>query len=188
MVAIAAAGTSDLQAKTWYTVKGRMRPTMVRRGLAQERTAVAEFPGPVENPRDKDRMILFPRATEALAMRPREAVDMIRVVNTTLVTRMSSSHVRPQRLTYNNKSNLRTQLVATAMSSMILPVLKEVILIPERRRDPAIIDITRDQKWNRLRVHSVALENYGRQAGGMKRMQDKIEVGTDSIKLTWTQK
>lgn len=44
----------------------------------------------------------------------------------------------------------------TATSRMILPVLKEVILIAARRIDMAIIDVISDEKWHRLWVHSVA--------------------------------
>lgn len=69
---------------------------------------------------------------------------------------------------------------------MILPALKEAILMTARGIDPAIIDLTWDQKWHHLRVHSVDLERYSRQTGGIELLPEEIEAGSSNIRLAWT--
>lgn len=69
---------------------------------------------------------------------------------------------------------------------MILPAMKEVILVTARQIDRSIININGDQKWHQLAIHIVNLERYGRQTRGMERLQVEIEVGTTNIKLVQT--
>lgn len=52
-----------------------------------------------------------------------------------------------------------------------------------RRVDTAIIDVTRNQRCHRLPVDSVDQERNDRQVGGMKLLQEEIEVGTANVKL-----
>lgn len=43
-----------------------------------------------------------------------------------------------------------------------------------------------DQKWHRLKIHSVNLERYNGQTGGMELLQAEKEAETNNIKLAWT--
>lgn len=49
--------------------------------------------------------------------------------------------------------------------------------------DPAIVDVTVDQQLHRLRVHSVAVNRYSRQAEDMEWLQVEIEAESKSIQL-----
>lgn len=52
-----------------------------------------------------------------------------------------------------------------------------------RKINPAIIDVTGDQKWHRLRLQSVDLERYDRQSGDIELLQEEIEAELSDIKL-----
>lgn len=94
--------------------------------------------------------------------------------------------MRLQRLAYNEKGNLTRLLGVAVTTSIIIPAMKEVILVTARRIDQTIIDVTRDQRWYELQIHSVNLVRYERQMGDMELMQAEIEAGTCNIKLAWT--
>lgn len=183
---VAVAGTSGPQAQIWYTVNKQIRTTIVERELAKRRIVVAEFPGLVRNATNVERWMLFPRTTGTPAMRGKKVAYIVLTMNTTLSTRKVPSHVRLQRLAYNEKEK-RCRLMGVAVTSrMILPALKEDTLMTGRRIDSAIINITGNQKCHRLRMHCVDLERDRRQTEVIELLQVEIEAGTDNIKLSWT--
>lgn len=106
-------------------------------------------------------------------MEQEEAADIVLEENTILLTRKLHSHVRLQRLEYNEKGNLSGLLGVVVTSGMIFPAMKEAIVTTARKIDPAIVDVTGDQMWHLRQVHSVNLERYDRQTGGMELLQRK---------------
>lgn len=89
-------------------------------------------------------------------------------------------------MSYNENGNLSRILGAKATSGRLLPAMQEGILTAGRRVDPNIIDATGEQRWHCVHVHSVYLEQYGRELGGKELIQWEIEGGADSVMLAWT--
>lgn len=71
---------------------------------------------------------------------------------------------------------------------MLLPTMREVILSTARKVHSNIIKATGDQKWHRVRVHSVDLERYGRESGRIELIQREMETESDGVQLVWTRK
>lgn len=103
---------------------------------------------------------------------------IVLAINTALSTLKVSSHVRLQPLTYNKNGNLSGLLGITATSIILLLTLRAVILTAARGIDSAMIDITEDQKWYRLRVYTIGPERYDNQSQSMELI---IEAETRNV-------
>lgn len=123
------------------------------------------------NPTETDRRIIFSESATMSALRRREAGDIVYAVNVALASRKVLTHARIHRLSYNEKGNQSGLMGKPGTTSMILPILRETVMKMARNADIAIIDVTGDQKWDRIRVHSVYLERYGREPGGIELLQ-----------------
>lgn len=66
---------------------------------------------------------------------------------------------------------------------MTLPQHREPFLLASRKYDFEFIEVTEDQRWNRLRVHIVDFNRYGLKPNGREKMQNEIEAEPDNIKL-----
>lgn len=101
-------------------------------------------------------------------------VDIVLAVNTTSSTRKVPSHMRLERLAHNEKGSLSGLLGVKTTSSMILSAMKEAILMTTRKLDSVIIDVTRNQKWQQMRNHTIDLQRYGSKTRGMELLKVKI--------------
>lgn len=93
MAVAAATRTSGIPIQTSHTVTRWMHITMTACRLALERTAAAEFPGPVMNSTDTDRRILLRQTVWTLTMRRNKAADTVLEVNNTLTAMKFPSNV-----------------------------------------------------------------------------------------------
>lgn len=49
-----------------------------------------------------------------------------------------------------------------------------------------MIDVTADQRWQSLQMHSIDFNRYGRLSKGRERLQAEIEAGSDNIILVYS--
>lgn len=139
-------------------VNRQMQTTTVGCEISQKRTAASEFSGLPRNPSEVERKVIFPQVAETQAKEREEVVNIVLTVNTVLSSKKIPSYVRLQRLIYTKKGNLSKLLKITAHSSLLLPMLRDIILTVVRCIDTDITDILCHQKWHRNRIHRVDLE------------------------------
>lgn len=98
-------GASNTQGHVCQTVTGHRHETTIGQGKTQERTGAAEFSATIRNPTDTIR-IVFSQSTTTPALVQREAGDLVNAVNIALAFRKVPTHVKLQRLSYNENGNL----------------------------------------------------------------------------------
>lgn len=118
--------------------------------MTQERTTGAEFQGPMRNPYKADRMVFFLQTAETLVQGRNEAAEMVLAVIISLRIQKEFSHMRIQRLVYNEKGNQSGLQKPIKTSGMLLPVLRKYISRAAGHVHSVIIDVTRDQKCHQL--------------------------------------
>lgn len=79
-------------------------------------------------PLDNKRRIVFPRKVAAAQEKCRTAADIALEVNKALCAIWIPVHIRIQRLTYNEMSNLSGLMETAATNGMLLPLHQELLL------------------------------------------------------------
>lgn len=77
--------------------------------------------------------------------KPELAVEISLEINKTLCATWLPAHIRIQRLAYNEKGNMKELTEPAAMSNMLLPLHRLLLLPAVRQCDSDIIDVTGDQ-------------------------------------------
>lgn len=91
---VAASEESNTPVQVWRTINRKICTMTVGRRSAQESPTAARFLGPVRNPTEVDRRILFPRTSETPTVGRIKANDIVVAVNQTLAARKVPSHVQ----------------------------------------------------------------------------------------------
>lgn len=108
MVIVVASRARTLPVQQWPVFDGKIETTRVGHSTAQERTAAVEFPGLGKTPTEADRRLLLPWKAGAPARIRGEAVDIVLMVNIAFSANRVPTYVQLQRISYNEKGNLRS--------------------------------------------------------------------------------
>lgn len=119
----------------------------VEKRTKEGKTAAAMYQTLAINSSDNKSQILFPHAVGAASEKRGAAADIAFEINKALCLNRIPSHVRIQRLMYNEKGNLSGLAGLVATSNMLLLLHCEALQRAARKWGSDIIDVTGDQIW-----------------------------------------
>jgi len=119
------------------------------------------------------RRVLFARNSQSHACDPR---DIMFEVNKALAHTRAHVAVRLTNLRYTEKGNLSGVVRENACAGDLLE-FTPAVMSAVQKLDPAAINIEKTEKWQKLRVHGVALDRYMSE-GGLDVAREEIEMMT----------
>lgn len=104
-------------------------------------------------------------------------------INRTLYAAQVSAHIRIQEVKRNYRGTLTITTTPKCSGTMVLKY-KDMIISATRKADPAIIDLTTNETWQRVKLHGVLLERYfTRDSSGLDKLRYELEAENDGMKI-----
>ena len=108
---------------------------------------------------------------------------MMSVVSMALHQEGISTHIRIFQLRRNDKGTLAGRSTPFALVGQLLHY-RDTILRAARTVDPAIVNITANETWKRLKIHGIPLERYlGKGTFRLNKLRAEIESENEGVEI-----
>lgn len=159
--------------KDWQTVPAK--PQRARK--PKEPTPMQQTPlTPAKEHNKEARRLIFRRNGGQEAPKS-DPADIILALNQALSREGLPSFIRAIGASYTATGAVSTLLERGALSTMLLPRYRDLLLAAARQADPAVISVEAPEQWYRLKVHGVPTKRYLTLGLGLARQE--IETSSD---------
>ena len=164
---------------TWNTVTrgGKSSGTRPQHNKGKEQDPLQ----PVKGLDLDQRRFIFVR--DSTLVIPYHETKLMSAVSMALHQEGVSTHIRIFQLRRNDKGTLAGLSTPFAPIGQLLHY-RDIILWAARTVDPAIVNITANETWKRLKIHGVSLERYlGKVNFGLNKLRAEIESENEGIEI-----
>lgn len=144
-----------------------------------------DFPAPMKSVDAAKRRVIFLRSPEAPRATGSEAQDILYALNTQLLSLKVPAHLRLVKLGYNERGNLTGLTTEQTTAEIMISLFQEVFVKSALRYDHHVKEVTSNQQWIGLKVHTVEIGRY-HPAGGLEQIRREVATGPSALELPFT--
>ena len=184
VVSYASAAKAAPQRPTeWTTVQrgGKSRGTR-----PQHQRAEAQAPKPVAGLDLDQRKFVLVTDPQASSLRDNKEyimADVMSAVNRALHQEGAPIYVRMYQLRKNARGTLAGLSTPSAPIEQLL-LFRDTVIRAARTVEPAVVDITANETWRRVKIHGVSLNRYlGRGTHGLEKLREEIVAENEGVEV-----
>jgi hypothetical protein len=140
-------------------------------------------PAPTSSSIMAHRRLLLKR-DESIPLPRKMDEEIASTVNRALFQLQAPAHVRIRNARRNVKGTITAITHQNAMAEMAL-LYRDIIIMAARSVDKGIIDVERNESWERLKIHTVPLLRYmGKGTKGLQKMSEEIQAENEGVAIS----
>lgn len=132
-----------------------------------------------------ERRIIFLRSPEAPRAKGTEVQDILYVPKMQLSSLKIPAYLRLAKLRYNGRDNLTGLITEQTTGEIITSLFQEIFVKSARRYDHRVREVTSNQQWIGLKVHTVEIGRY-HPAGVLEQIHREVATGPYAMELPFT--
>jgi hypothetical protein len=128
----------------------------------------------------ENRRVTFSRNNGVQFSRKKDA-EIVSEVNRALWARQVPAHIRMIRMLTNMRGSIKA-LARENTSADMLIAFREIIVTAARKVDQGIIDIEKNETWERVKMHGINFDQYmAKRSGGLKKLREEIHAENEGV-------
>jgi hypothetical protein len=128
----------------------------------------------------ENRRITFRRNND-LPVSLKKDLEIVSEVNRALWARQVPAHIRMTGISTNMRGSI-TALARENASADMLIAFRKIIVIAARKVDQGIIDIEKNETWERVKMHRVNFDQYmAKRSGGLEKLREEIHAENEGV-------
>jgi hypothetical protein len=128
----------------------------------------------------ENRRVTFKR-NNALLISQKKDSEIVSAVHRALHVARAPHHIRMGTITMNIRGTITALATLEALADM-LAAWREVVVKAAKRIDQGIIDLEKNETWEKVKMHGISFDQYAvKKLGGLEKLRQEIQAKNEGV-------